>query len=322
MKILNKMVKFVALLLVVLIQFIFIPVREVYAATDPGLGAAASFSVLAQTSITGISTISGDVGINSTGVGITALTAGNVGGTIYSTDGTGPSVATPFLSPTVQADALAAYTTNIPGQGATGSIGPALDALIVTPGVYDIGAGRLNGGVLHLDGQGIYIFRASSDFISSGSISLENGARACDVFWRVETLATINGSSFVGTILAGTGIHFGKDVTLNGRALAIGGDVTMISDTITGPTCEAAATPPPLVCSGTQHLNAGSTQCVDYSVPDSGQPSGGTTSTGQVLGASTLAATGDVNSKVGILLMILGSALTLGSLYAFKKSSF
>lgn len=211
------------------------------AATDPGLGAAASFSVLAQTDITGIATISGDVGLNSTGAGITALTAGNVGGTIYSTDGVAPSTA--ILSPTVQADASTAYTTNIPGQGATGSIGPILDGLVVTPGVYDIGAGRLNGGVLHLNGPGIYIFRASSDFISSGSISLENGARACDVYWRVQTLATINGNSFVGTILAGTGVHFGSAVTLDGRALAVGGDVTFINDTISGPSCAATPTP-------------------------------------------------------------------------------
>ncbi len=212
------------------------------AATDPGLGAAASFSVLAQTAITGTSTISGNVGMNSTGAGITALTSANVAGTIYASDLVAPSEG--LLSASVQANASTAFTSNIPGQGSNGSIGPALDGLVVTPGVYDMGAGRLNGGVLTLNGAGIYIFRASSDFISSGSILLTNGARACDVFWRVETLATINGSSFVGTILAGTGVHFGANVTLNGRALAIGGDVTMLTNTISGPTC-AAATPTP-----------------------------------------------------------------------------
>lgn len=225
--------------MVIAFVFSLIHTNNTLAATDPGLGASASFSVLAQTAITGVSTISGDVGLNSTGAGITALTAANVGGTIFSTDGVAPSVASPFLSASVQANASTAFTTNIPGQGATGSIGPVLDGLTVTPGVYDIGAGRLNGGVLTLDGAGIYIFRASSDLISSGSINLINGARACDVFWRVTTLATLNGSSFVGTILAGTGVHFGANVTLNGRALAVGGDVTMINDTISGPTCAA-----------------------------------------------------------------------------------
>ena len=143
-----------------------------HAATDPGLGAAASFSVLAQTAITGTSTISGNVGLNGTGAGITALTAANVGGMIYSTDGVAPGTA--ILAPNVQADASTAYTTNIPGQGATGSIGPVLDGLTLVPGVYDIGAGRLNGGVLTLNGPGVYIFRASSDLVSSRTINFSN----------------------------------------------------------------------------------------------------------------------------------------------------
>lgn len=207
-----------------------------YAATDPGLGAAETFSIIAQTSITGTGTISGDVGINSTGAGITALTAGMVGGTIYSTDGVAPSVATPFLDPDVQAN-LSSANDDISLQGSTDSIGPVLDGEILTTGVYDIGAGRLNGGVLTLDGPGIYILRASSDLVSSGSIDLINGARACDVYWQVNTLATINGSEFTGTIIAGTGVHFGDGVALDGRALALGGDVTLINNTISGPTC-------------------------------------------------------------------------------------
>lgn len=209
-----------------------------FAATDPGLGAAATFSIVAQTAITGTGTISRDVGLNSTGAGITALTDAMVGGTIYSTDGISPGLA--ILNPAVQAN-LSTANDNISGQGSTASIGPVLDGGTRTPGVYDIGAGRLNGGVLTLDGPGIYIFRASSDFVSSGSINLTNGARACDVYWKVNTLATINGSSFVGTIIAGTGVHFGSGVALDGRALALGGDVTLLNNTISGPTC---ATPP------------------------------------------------------------------------------
>lgn len=217
-----------------------------FAATDPGLGAAAAFSIVAQTSITGTGTISGNVGINSTGAGITALTGAMVAGTIYSTDGVAPSTA--ILNANVQAN-LSTANGNISGQGSTGSIGPVLDGLVLTTGVYDIGAGRLNGGVLTLNGPGTYIFRASSDLISSGSINLTNGARACDVYWQVSTLATINGSSFVGSIIAGTGVHFGTNVALDGRALALGGDVTLLNNTISGPTC---ATPPP--AQGTLHV--------------------------------------------------------------------
>ncbi len=204
------------------------------AATDPNLNAAATFSIIGQTQITGTGTISGDVGMNSTGAGITALTSAMVGGTIYSTDGVAPSAS--ILNPAVQANLLTT-NDNITGQASADSIGPVLDGLTLTAGVYDIGAGRLNGGILTLDGPGTFIFRASSDFISSGSIEFVNGARACDVYWQVDSLATINGSSFAGTIIAGTGVHFGDSVTLDGRALALGGDVTLLNTTILGPTC-------------------------------------------------------------------------------------
>jgi len=53
-----------------------------FAATDPGLGAAVPFSIIAQTAITGTGTVSGEVGLNSTGAGISALTAAMVGGAI------------------------------------------------------------------------------------------------------------------------------------------------------------------------------------------------------------------------------------------------
>lgn len=198
------------------------------AATDPGLGGATTFSALGATSVTntGVTTLSGDIGV-SPGISITNVGTLNVGGATHNNDG---------VAGTAQAN-LATANGNMLGQGLTSNQGPALDGLNLTTGVYDIGAGRLNGGVLTLNGPGIYIFRTSSDFISSGSINFINGARPCDLFWSVNTLATINGSSFAGTIIAGTGVHFGAGVTLDGRALAIGGDVTMIGDTISGPSC-------------------------------------------------------------------------------------
>jgi hypothetical protein len=95
-------------------------------------------------------------------------------------------------------------------------------------------------GVLKLDGPGVYIFIASSDLTSSGSVNLINGSRACDVYWYVPTQANLTGGSFVGTIIAGSGIVFGTGVSLDGRALAIGGPVTLLTNSITGPSCAAA----------------------------------------------------------------------------------
>jgi hypothetical protein len=178
-----------------------------------------------------VSDVSGDVGIVSVaGIPATIL----IGGAPHDNDG--------LAALAISAAGVAAG--NMASQAQTALIGPGLNGVTVTPGVYDVQAGLLQGGVLTLDGAGVYIFRASSTLTSSGTLNLINGARACDVFWRVETAATINGTSFVGTIIANTGVHFGSGVTLDGRAFAINGDVTLINDHITGPTCAAATAIP------------------------------------------------------------------------------
>lgn len=227
-------VRSLLVLIVCLVLVIFAPVKIVRAATAPDLGAAASFSVLGSSAVTntGTTTVSGDLGV-SPGTSITNGGVLTIGGATHNNDVT-----------SIQAHTDAGTAnTNMLSQGSTGSIGPALDGLNLVPGVYDIGAGRLNGGVLTLNGQGVYIFRASSDFVSSGSISFTNGARACDLYWDVQTQATINGTSFAGTIVAGSGVVFGSGVSLDGRALVFGGTgpVTMIGDTISGPSCAAIA---------------------------------------------------------------------------------
>jgi type VI secretion system secreted protein VgrG len=210
--------------------------RTLAAAIDPGLGTAANASILSATSLTNAGSSSTNRDVNDL-INLSAPVGLTIGGDYHSAGG---------VAGQVQADASAA-DLNMLGQALTSNEGPVLDGLTLVSGVYDIGAGRLNGGVLTLNGPGVYIFRASSDFISSGSINFINGARACDLYWHVQSLATINGSSFAGTIIAGTGVHFGDSVTLDGRALAIGGDVTLINDTITGPSCAAAATSVPNV---------------------------------------------------------------------------
>ncbi|MFA5837796.1 MAG: ice-binding family protein [Bellilinea sp.] len=198
------------------------------AATAPSLGAANSFSVLGFAAVTNTNTtnLSGDLGVWS-GTSITGLESIIVGGAVHQTDP---------VAQQAQADASAA-DLNLTGQANSGGSLGALDSLVVGPGVYDLGAGSLGGGVLTLDGEGVYIFRTTSDLTTAGSVSLINGAAACDVFWHVATQANLVSGSFVGTIIAGTGIVFGTGVSLDGRALAIGGPVTMDTNTITGPSC-------------------------------------------------------------------------------------
>jgi hypothetical protein len=119
-----------------------------------------------------------------------------------------------------------------------------------TAGVYDSAATTFGitagAGPLVLDGQGdpssVFIFEmnASGTGLTVGpgsTVSLINGAQACNVFWRVDT-ATINTTAvFKGNILALTSITVANGANIEGRLLARNGNVTLISDTITRPTC-------------------------------------------------------------------------------------
>jgi hypothetical protein len=197
------------------------------AATAPGLGAAASYSVLGKAGVTntGPSKLSGNVGADSS---ITGFPPGSAAGK--------------FVAPAVngaEADAgTAALALTSQASGAA-SAGPNLTGVTLVPGVYSVGSALLPG-KLTLNGPGVYIFLASA-LTASGSVSLTNGASACNVFWHVTGGASITGGSFVGTIIAGTSVTFGNAAKLNGRALALTGNVTLINNTISGPSCAAAS---------------------------------------------------------------------------------
>jgi hypothetical protein len=97
-----------------------------------------------------------------------------------------------------------------------------------------------------LDGQddssSVFIFQAPFSgtglTVGSGStISLINGAQACNVFWRVDSADIGTTANFTGTILALNSITVANGATIQGRLLARNGDVTLINDTITSSSC-------------------------------------------------------------------------------------
>jgi hypothetical protein len=68
------------------------------------------------------------------------------------------------------------------------------------------------------------------------------GADPCNVFWQVTSSATLGtNAEVVGTIMALTDISLANGATLEGRALARNGSVTLDSNTITMEACNDVA---------------------------------------------------------------------------------
>lgn len=252
MKILNKTLRIFLTMLIVLVQFIFVPVPKSYAATSVSLGAAGSFSVLGGTTVTntGATTTSGDVGV-SPGSAVTGFPPGTIGppGTLRSV---GDS-ATAQLANTAAFLALSAApnaSCDTTYSGVKDLVG-----LTLVPGVYCADAFTLSG-TLTLDdtaaASGVWIFRSAATLITSSGVGAKvqflNGiASPCNVWWKEVSSATIGtGTTFVGNILASTSISLLTGASLDGRALAQTGAVTLDTNTITGSSCLSAAVFNPL----------------------------------------------------------------------------
>ena len=206
--------------------------------TTVRLGTAAPFAVLAGTPAvtnTGPTIITGDLGIDPWPT-VAGFPSGTVNGTIHRAD---------VIAHQAQSDLVTAYT-DAAGRPATAVHG-ALGGLTLVAGVYNAGGVTLDlTGSLTLDGQhdpnAVWIFQATSDLVTapSSSVQLVNGANACNVFWQVAGSATLGAeSTFVGSVLALTSIIVNTHATVNGRALARNGEVTLADDTIARSECAA-----------------------------------------------------------------------------------
>lgn len=217
----------------------FILFRSVaLAATAPDLGVADSYAVFGKAGVTndtgGTTHIWGNVGADLLS-NITNLIAGQVDGTIVA-----PASG-------VQTAASAAYDTLDLGSQGTPVVLNLAGNNTVTPGVYNVQASTLNG-TLTLDGAGVYIFRSSSSITTSGAgtMSLINGATACNVYWQIPVSMTIGANAHIeGTIIAQTGlISLGSGATLKGRALSLISQVTLLLNQITKPVCTTPTSTP------------------------------------------------------------------------------
>jgi len=190
------------------------------------------FAVLAHTTVTsvGLTTVTGDLGVWP-GTAVTGFGPGVVTGTIYA--GVAPADA-------AQSSLTAAYN-DAAGRPADATVAGNLGGRTLNPGVYKststlgISSGELTLDALG-DSNGVFIFQiASALTVTSGrQVILSGGAQAENVFWQVGSSATLGTTSnFAGTILAQASVALKTGATLNGRALARDGAVTLESNIVT-----------------------------------------------------------------------------------------
>jgi hypothetical protein len=188
--------------------------------------------VLASTTVTstGATALTGDVGVWP-GTGVTGFPPGTATGSIYL--GVAPADA-------AQSSLTSAFN-DAAGRPADDTVAGNPGGRTFNPGVYkststlEISSGDLTLDALG-DSNGGFIFQiASSLNVTSGRmVILSGGAQAANVFWQVGSSATLGTtSSFAGTILAEASISLSTGGTLNGRALARNGAVTMQGNAVT-----------------------------------------------------------------------------------------
>ena len=234
------------------------------AAASVGLGTAAPFSVLGGSTVTntGPTTMFGDLGL-SPGTSVTG--APHVLGQTHVADA---------VAVAAKNDLVTAYN-DAASRPSSGSAGTELAGQVFLPGVRTASSSLLlSSGSVTLDAQGnpdaVFIFQIGSTLTtgSNTSVSLVNGAQACNVFWQVGSSATLGtGTSFVGTIMALESITATTAATIHGRLLARTAAVTLDTNTITTSNCASSVSgsgggtettngvPPPGLAGGTTTLS-------------------------------------------------------------------
>lgn len=227
-------------------------VTVVSAQVAPPLGVAQQFGVLGNSAVTG-----------STGAG--TVINGDVGSSPTATISNFPPSRTspPFIvhatnDNVVQqahADAIVAYNNMLvqgPGTvladnlGIAGALGPGIYSFVT--GAADLPAG----GTLTLNGDGVFIFNVGSSLTMNVLSNVVGTASPCNIYWRVGSSATLNGTTMRGTVVADASITIGAGSNLTGRALAGTGPTGAVTMAGAGGNvvggCSSAATgptPPP-----------------------------------------------------------------------------
>jgi hypothetical protein len=205
----------------------------VFAATQPRLGTALNFTVLAGSAITntGPTVITGNLGLDpGTASSVTGFPPGSVTGVKHTADA---------VALQAKNDLKTAYTDAATAPTTSNLTGKNLGGKNLTPGVYTFSSSAQLTGSLTLSGNGVFIFRIGSTLTTASNsvVLLRNGAQACAVYWQVGSSATLGSATqFQGNLMALTSITMvtGANI-LKGRALARNGALTLDDNHITPP---------------------------------------------------------------------------------------
>jgi hypothetical protein len=208
-------------------------------------GTACGFGILAATpsvTNTGPTNVTADIGIWPA-ASITGFPPGTLTGTKHTADA---------VAHTAQDDLTVAYNAAAAAPGGAalpGGIGGSGTAPF-PPGVYKATSTLLITGDITLDGKGdpnsAWIFQVGSALTTAAGapgapgsqVLLIGGAQAKNVIWQLGSSGTIGTYSVIqGTIMAQASITLGTGATLNGRALARTGAVTLDSNPVNVPPC-------------------------------------------------------------------------------------
>jgi hypothetical protein len=214
-------------------SFTTLPTAGMLASLD--LGSAGSFAVLAGATVTntGQTTVTGDLGV-SPGTAVTGFPPGILVGAMHAGD---PASAHAI------ADLTRAYNDAAGRTLAPILVAGNLGGRNLRPGLYKSTSSlEVSSGDLMLDAQGdpnaVFIFQIASTLtLTAGrSVFLSGGAKASNIFWQVGSSATLGTTSVCeGTIMADQSITLNAGATLNGRALARVGAVTLDGNAIVVP---------------------------------------------------------------------------------------
>lgn len=193
-----------------------------------------SFAVLGGSTVTNTATptvVTGNLGV-SPGSAVTGFPPGIVvGGTIHAADAAAAQA---------QTDLTNVYNNLVNTACDTDLTGQDLGGKTLTPGVYCFSSSAQLTGTLTLDAQGnpdaVFIFKIGSSLTtaSASSVLLINSGSNCGVFWQVGSSAVLGtGTTLVGNIVALQSITLNTGASVNGRALARNGAVTLDNSNVT-----------------------------------------------------------------------------------------